>query len=292
MSVLTRFQLFLGALIATFLPAQAFAGTGQPAPWQMNLQGAATPMMERMINFHNGLVILITIISLFVLALLIWVAIRYNKKANPTPSKTSHHTWLEVAWTVIPIVILVVIAIPSFRILYDQRVIPDADITIKTVGFQWYWGVEYPDEGIFFDQLMIREADGTPGGNPRLLETDYAMVVPVDTTIRLIVTAEDVIHAWTIPSFGVKIDAIPGRLNEEWFHATRLGTYYGQCSELCGRDHAYMPITVEVVPQDVYAAWLEAARTNIDEAKEIVIAWQQSYQDQQVAEAQNAQVAD
>ena len=292
MSVLARFKLLLGLAFATLLSGQAFAGYGQPTDWGINLQYAATPMMERMHAFHNGLVVIITAISLFVLALLIWVVVRYNRKSNPTPSKTSHNTMIEVAWTVIPMLILIGIAVPSFRILYDQRVIPETDLTVKTIGYQWYWGVEYPDsEGVAFDQIMIRDEQGQPAGNPRLLETDNAMVVPVDQNIRLIVTAADVIHSWTIPSFGVKIDAIPGRLNEAWFRPTRLGTYYGQCSELCGRDHAFMPIMVKVVPQDVYAQWLEAAATNLQEANQIVTAWEQSVEGNRVAAAEPASVA-
>ena len=292
MSVFKRFQLILGALFALFATAPAFASMGQPSPWQINLQDAATPMMERMHNFHNGLVVIITAISVFVLLLLIIVVVRYNKKANPNPSKTSHNTMIEIAWTVIPMLILVGIAIPSFRILYDQRTIPDADLTIKFIGYQWYWGVEYPDADIAFDQLMIRDENGVPAGNPRLLETDYAAVVPVNTDVRLVVTAADVIHAWTIPSFGVKIDAIPGRLNEAWFHANKEGTFYGQCSELCGKDHAFMPITVKVVPQDVYDNWLKTAATDIDAAKQILVAWEETLQTKQLASTQAGKQVD
>lgn len=292
MSVLTRFQLILGALCAAAFSATAHAGTGEPSPWQMGLQGAATPIMERMENFHFGLLVVITAIVLFVLALLIWVMVRYNRKANPNPSRTSHNTLVEVVWTVVPMLILVGIAIPSFRILYDQRDIPEADLTVKTTGFQWYWNVEYPDQELTFDQFIVRDEAGNPAGTPRLLETDYAMVLPVDTDIRVIVTAADVIHAWTIPSFGVKIDAIPGRLNETWFRPTRVGTYYGQCSELCGKDHAFMPIMVKVVPQDVYQDWLEAAANDLDSAKEIIVAWEEDLTSKQVAAAGTARASE
>jgi len=288
MSVFKRFQTILGLMFASFATGllaitPAHASMGQPSPWQLNLQDAATPMMERMHDFHNLLVVIITAISVFVLILLIIVCVRFNKKANPTPSKTSHNTIIEIAWTVIPMLILIGIAVPSFKILYDQRVIPETDITIKATGYQWYWGVEYPGMDISFDQLPIKDEAGNFAGNPRLLETDYAIVLPVDTKVGLIVTASDVIHAWTIPSFGVKIDAIPGRLNEAWFETKKVGVFYGQCSEICGAFHAFMPITVKVVPRDVYDAWVEAAKTDVDEAKKIVVAWQETLETKQLA---------
>ncbi len=248
-------------LIALFgQTATAFA-QGVPDNWQLGFQDAATPVMEATAWFHNLLLMpIITFVAIFVAGLMIYVMIRFNKRANPIPSRTTHHTLLEVAWTVIPILILVVIAIPSFRLLYLQREIPEADLTIKAIGNQWYWTYEYPDNGNFvFDSLMIEDED-LKAGQPRLLTVDNVVVVPVGQVVRLIVTAADVIHAWAIPAFGVKIDAIPGRLNEAWFQAERTGLYYGQCSELCGIRHAYMPIAVRVVSEADYAVWVEQAK--------------------------------
>ncbi|MCE9648183.1 MAG: cytochrome c oxidase subunit II [Parvibaculum sp.] len=185
--------------------------------------------------------------------------VRFNRKAHPTPSKTSHNTLIEVLWTVLPVLILVVIAIPSFRLLYKELVIPPAELTIKATGNQWYWGYEYPDNGdISFDANMVPEDE--LAGRPRLLAADEPVVVPVDTTVRVIVTGADVIHSWAVPAFGVKVDAVPGRLNETWFKATKVGTYYGQCSELCGQGHAFMPIEVHVVSKEEFAAWVEKTK--------------------------------
>jgi cytochrome c oxidase subunit 2 len=196
---------------------------------------------------------------LVVLGLMVFVMLRFNAKANPEPSKTTHNTLVEVVWTVVPILILVIIAIPSFRLLYYQRVLPEADMTIKATGYQWYWGYEYPDHGGFaFDSLMLN--DDERGDQPRLLATDTAMVVPVNTTVRVVVTGADVLHSWAMPAFGVKMDAVPGRLNETWFRAVKTGTYYGQCSELCGIRHAFMPIRVEVVEPDAFASWVSEAQ--------------------------------
>ena len=232
----------------------------QPVPWQMGFQEAVTPVMEAISGFHDFLLVLITVIVLFVFALMVILLIRFNAKSNPKPSRTTHHTMLEVAWTVIPIIILVIVAVPSFRLLYQQRVIPEADLTVKAIGYQWYWGYEYPDhDELSFDSVMLAD-DELEEGEPRLLATDTIVVVPVNKVVKLIVTAGDVIHAWTIPAFGVKIDAVPGRLNEAWFKATRTGVYYGQCSELCGRDHAFMPIEVHVVTEEEFAAWIEKAK--------------------------------
>ena len=188
--------------------------------------------------------------------------VRYNAKANPTPHGTTHNTLLEVVWTVIPVIILVVIAIPSFRLLYFQDVIPPADMTIKAIGKQWYWTYEYPDHGNFtFDALMLSDAWRPQPGKPRLLGTDNHVVVPVNKTVRIITTGADVIHSWTIPAFGVKIDAVPGRINQTWFKANREGMFYGQCSELCGARHAFMPIEVDVVSQERFDQWVAEART-------------------------------
>ena len=233
---------------------------GIPVPGQMGLQEAATPVMEEIVWFDNFLLYLITGIALFVTALLLIVMIRFNAKANPVPSKTTHNTLLEVVWTIVPVIILVAIAIPSFRLLYQQIELPEADMTVKVVGYQWYWGYEYPDQGDFsYDSIMLEDNERAPG-QLRLLTADTALVVPVNKTVRVIVTAADVIHAFAVPAFGVKIDAVPGRANETWFRATKTGTYYGQCSELCGVRHAFMPIMVKVVTQEEFDAWVEEAK--------------------------------
>ena len=252
----------------------AAAGTGEPSPWQLNLQGSVTPVMDAIHGLHNYLLVIITAIMLFVLGLLIYVCVRFSAKANPTPSKTTHNTALEVAWTVVPILILITIAIPSFRLIYFQREIPQADLTIKATGHQWYWSYEYPDQdGISFDSAMLTDAEAAEKNVPRLLATDNEVVVPTGKIVRLIVTAGDVIHGWTIPSFGAKIDAIPGRLNEEWFKVEKDGVYYGQCSELCGKDHAFMPIMVRAVPQADFDAWAAKAKAaGVEEANKMFAA--------------------
>jgi cytochrome c oxidase subunit II len=241
----------------------AVAGLGQPSPWQTGLQQSASPVMDNLVSFHNFLLVVITLITAFVLALLVVVIVKFNARANPTPSRTTHNTLVEVLWTVIPVVILVVIAIPSFRLLFFQLNIPPADITVKATGKQWYWSYSYPDHGKFeFDSLMLQDADRKKmqPEPPRLLAVDNAMVVPVNKVVRVQTIGADVIHAFAVPSFGIKIDAIPGRLNETWFRATREGIYYGQCSELCGKDHAFMPIEVRVVSEQAFAAWIEDAK--------------------------------
>lgn len=261
----------------------AGAYEGHAKPWQMGLQPAESPSMEGIHWFHNQLLLpIITVITLFVLALLIYVMVKFNSKANPVPSRTTHNAVIEVAWTVIPILILVVIAIPSFRLLYLQRDIPPADMTIKVIGNPgWNWTYEYPDLGVgddgsakvsFTASLDDRARDlktAQDANIPYLLKTDNPVVVPVGKTVKLIVTSDPdgIIHAWTIPSFGMKIDAIPGRLNEDWFKASSEGVFFGQCSELCGKDHAFMPIEVHVVSQDKYDAWAKTAQTaGIEEA--------------------------
>jgi cytochrome c oxidase subunit 2 len=233
----------------------AFAELGQPAPWEYKLQGAASPVMEQITKFHDGLLIVITLITLFVLGLLITVVVKFNAKANPVPTRTTHNTLIEVAWTLIPVMILVGIAIPSFRLLFQELDIPKADLTIKATGKQWYWSYAYPDNGKFeFDSLMAQDKQ------PRLLGVDNEMVVPVNKVVRVQTTGADVIHSFAVPAFGIKIDAVPGRLNETWFTATKTGMFYGQCSELCGKDHAFMPIAVRVVSDQEFAAWVEAAK--------------------------------
>ena len=254
-----------GAGLAAFSAAGlASAVAAQPKDWQITFQEAASENMTMITDFNNFLLILMTAISVFVLGLMLYVMVRFNARANPEPSTTTHNTLVEVVWTVVPIVILVVIAIPSFRLLYFQRDIPEADMTVKAVGYQWYWGYEYPDHGDFaFDSLML--SDEERGDQPRLLATDTAMVVPVDTTVRVIVTAADVLHAFAMPAFGLKMDAVPGRLNETWFKAEKTGTYYGQCSELCGIRHAFMPIRIEVVSKADFALWVEEAQNEYAE---------------------------
>lgn len=259
MRSLNKITAVMAGVAAFFTSTAAWAVAGRPTDWQINFQDAVTPVMEDIISFDNYLLWIITAVSVFVLILLLVVMLKFNARANPVPSKTTHHVGIEVAWTIIPVLILVAIAIPSFRLLYLQRTIPEADMTIKAIGYQWYWGYEYSDlEDVAFESVMLTKEEVKEKGLPSsvyLLETDTEIVVPVNKTIRLQVTAEDVIHAWTIPSFGVKIDAVPGRLNEAWFKATEVGTYYGQCSELCGINHAFMPIRVRVVTQDEFDAW-------------------------------------
>ncbi len=238
----------------------ALAGTGQPSPWQLGLQGSATPNMDSIVNFHNLVMYIITAITLFVLALLVIVIVKFNAKANPVPDKTTHHTLLEIAWTVVPVAILLIIAVPSFRLLFYQLNIPPADLTVKATGKQWFWSYSYPDAGGFeFDSLLVAEKD-LKEGQPRLLSVDNEMVVPVNKNVRIITTGADVIHAFAVPAFGIKIDSIPGRINETWFKATNEGVYYGQCRELCGKDHAFMPIEVRVVSEQAFAAWVEEAK--------------------------------
>lgn len=233
----------------------AFAELGQPAPWEFRLQEAATPVMERITWFHNILLWIITLITLFVLALLIVVAVKFNARSNPVPSRTTHNTLIEVAWTLIPVLILVGIAIPSFKLLFEELDIPKSDLTIKATGKQWYWSYAYPDNGKFeFDSLLASDKQ------PRLLGVDNEMVVPVNKVVRIQTTGADVIHSFAVPAFGIKIDSIPGRLNETWFKATKVGTFYGQCSELCGKDHAFMPIVVRVVNDQQFADWVEGAK--------------------------------
>jgi cytochrome c oxidase subunit 2 len=264
--MLRRFRLpAVAAVIGLTLAASgaALAGTGQPTPWQLGLQGSASPVMDSLVSFHNFLLVVITLIAAFVLALLVVIIVKFNARANPTPTRTTHNTLLEVLWTVVPVFILVVIAIPSFRLLFYQLDTPPADLTIKATGKQWYWTYAYPDHGPFeFDSLMLQDADRQKLNPvpPRLLAVDNALVVPVNKVVRLQTIGSDVIHAFSVPSFGIKIDSIPGRLNETWFRATREGIYYGQCSELCGKDHAFMPIEVRVVSEQAFAAWVEEAK--------------------------------
>ena len=232
----------------------------QPKDWQLGFQNAASDSMRDIVSFHNNLLLPIIIaISVFVLFLMLYACIRFRASANPNPSKRTHNVTVEILWTLIPCLILIVMAVPSFKILYKQDTIPKADLTIKAVGYQWYWGYEYPDENIIFDSYMIEEKD-LRSDQPRLLAVDNEVVVPVNKVVKVLITANDVLHAWALPAFGVKRDAVPGRINETWFKAEKEGTYYGQCSELCGIKHAFMPITVKVVSEEDYQEWLSEAR--------------------------------
>ena len=255
---LTVLAVTIVAVLANGGPAAA--GLGQPSPWQVGLQQAASPVMDNIIWFHDFLLYIITGIAGFVLVLLVVVMVRFNARANPVPSRTTHNTLIEIAWTLIPIVILMFIAVPSFKLLFYQLNIPAADLTVKATGKQWYWSYSYPDNGLFeFDSLMLKDGE-RKDGQPRLLAVDNEMVVPVNKTVRVITTGADVIHSFAVPSFGIKIDAVPGRINETWFTATREGVYYGQCSELCGKDHAFMPIAVRAVSEQAFSAWVEEAK--------------------------------
>jgi cytochrome c oxidase subunit II len=242
--------------IALVAGGAAFAEElGQPAPWAFDLQSSATPVMDSIMRFHNWLLVIITLITLFVLGLLITVVVKFNARANPVPSRTTHNTLIEVAWTLIPVLILVGIAVPSFRLLFEELDVPKADLTVKATGKQWYWSYAYPDNGKFeFDSLLAEDKQ------PRLLGVNNELVVPVNKVVRVQVTGADVIHSFAVPAFGIKIDAIPGRLNETWFKATKTGMFYGQCSELCGRDHAFMPISVRVVSEKDFTAWVAEAQ--------------------------------
>lgn len=282
----------------TSLPLLFGAGTAfadQPTPWQTRFQPAATPIMEGIAWFEAYTLWFIIPITLLVMALLAWVMIRYRASANPTPSRTSHNTIIEVIWTVGPVVILLFLAIPSFQLLTAQYSPPEEpSMTIKATGVQWNWEYEYQDEdALSFSSFMLREQDREGSGKedlaeyPRLLAVDNEVVVPVNATVRVLVTASDVIHAFAMPAFGVKVDAVPGRVNETWFKAEREGIYYGQCSELCGKDHAYMPIAIRVVAQDQYDAWRAEAQANLGDAYDTLMASIESRNDTKLAASGN-----
>lgn len=255
--------------------AYAKEGLGMAHPWQLGFQTPASPIMEQIHAFHTYVTIIITLIALFVLALLIYVMARFNERSNPQPSRATHNTLLEIAWTVIPVLILVAIAIPSFRLLFAQYDFPKADLHITATGNQWYWSYEYPDQGITFDSIMVPEAD-LKADQPRLLTVDREVVVPVGKNVIVGLKSNDVIHDWAVPAFGVKLDAVPGRLQSTWFRAEREGVYYGQCSELCGRNHAFMPIAVRVVSEAEFADWLAKTKAaSADPDKRQLVAAQQ-----------------
>ncbi len=252
----------IAAAAAALWASAATSAFALPVDYQMGFQAANSPVMDQIENFHTELLYIITAVCLFVLALLVYIVIKFRAGANPTPSKVHHNTLLEVAWTIIPVIILVVIAVPSFRLLYFEAVIPKADVTIKAIGKQWFWTYEYPgaNAGFTYDSLGLSDADAAKAGEPRLLGVDNIVVVPVGKVIEVVTTGADVIHSWALPQMGVKMDAVPGRLNHTWFKADRIGTYYGECSELCGARHAFMPIEVKVVSDAEYADWLVSAK--------------------------------
>jgi cytochrome c oxidase subunit 2 len=255
---LSRVLTILAALSACLGAGSALAA--EPRPWETGFQPAASSVMERIESFHTELLYIITAIAVFVLALLIYVIVRYNERVNPRPSRTTHNTLVEVLWTVVPITILFVIVIPSFKLLYFEGRIQKPDMIIKAIGHQWYWSYEYPQNGNFtFDANLVQDKD-LKGGQLRLLTTDNPLVVPVDTIIEVQITATDVLHSWAVPSFGVKTDAVPGKLNDTWFKVEQPGVYYGQCSELCGNGHGFMPIMVQALSKADFDKWTAGAK--------------------------------
>jgi cytochrome c oxidase subunit II len=276
-----RWSISLSMAVLTLMAGTgaAFAqepGVGMAVPWQLGFQEAVTPSMERLVALHDLMMWIISLITLLVLVLIAIACFRFQAAKHPTPTRRTHHTALEIAWTVIPVLILVVIAIPSFRLLYFMDRVEEPDMTLKAIGRQWYWSYEYPDHGDFtFDAFMVPDEELQPG-QPRLLTTDTEVVLPTDTNIRLLVTASDVLHSWAMPAFGVKKDAVPGRINETWFRIERPGVYYGQCSELCGAYHAFMPIQIRAVPVEEFEQWVEQASAQFDRAAEIDVARQEA----------------
>jgi cytochrome c oxidase subunit II len=257
-SRLAAIAMTIGALPAS--ASLAFAAGGEPEPWQIGMQEAATPVMADIVSFHDFLLWVTAAIAGFVLVLLLVIIVRFNARANPTPSRATHNTILEVMWTIVPVVILATIAVPSFRLLFVQLDVPKPDLTVKVTGKQWFWSYAYPDNGNFeFDSLMVADKDLKPG-EPRLLAVNNEMVVPVNKVVHVLVTGADVIHSFMVPSFGIRIDAVPGRINDTWFKATTEGVFYGECSELCGSNHSYMPIAVHVVSQADFDAWAAKAK--------------------------------
>ncbi len=269
---MTKYKQIVSRLFYTVLLAAAWLQTGPsfaqsgPQPWQMNFRPSATPVMDDIVEFHNLLLVIEVIIVLFVLGLMVYICVKFNAKANPVPSKTTHNSLLEVVWTVIPIIVLIVIAVPSMKLLVfmDKAPKEKVEMTLKVIGHQWYWSYEYPDAGnLAFDSNIIpdEEIDASKG-QIRLLEVDNRIAIPVDTTIRVLMTSEDVLHNWAVPAFGIKMDTVPGRINESWIRvpAARAGVYRGQCSELCGVNHGYMPIVIEAKSKQDFAKWLNKAK--------------------------------
>jgi cytochrome c oxidase subunit 2 len=264
MKRLVKFFASFGTAALLFISNIAFAQegprTGIAEPWETGMQKAASPIADQAHDFWHLLFIIIAAICVMVLLLLAFVIVKFRAKANPVPSKVTHNTLIEVVWTILPVVILLIIFIPSMRLLYSSDRVEDADLTIKAIGNQWYWEYEYPDQGFSYLSNMVADEDLEPG-QPRLLTTDEQVVVPVGANVRLLTTSNDVIHSWAIPSFYVKLDAVPGRLNETWFRAEEEGTYYGQCSELCGIRHGFMPIEVKVVSRQEFNSWIRTMQT-------------------------------
>jgi cytochrome c oxidase subunit 2 len=252
----------IGAAASALLALAAVPAAAVPVDYQLGFQAAASPVMEQIEDFHRLLFWIIVAVCIFVLALLVWIVVKYRAGANPVPSKVHHNTLLEVAWTLIPVIILVFIAVPSFRLLYFEAAIPKPDVTIKAVGKQWFWTYEYPgaNAGFTYDSLGLNDADAKKAGKPRLLGVDNPIYVPVNKVIQIDSVGADVIHSWAMPQMGVKMDAVPGRINQTWFKPTKTGVFYGQCSELCGARHAYMPIELHVVSDAEYADWLAASK--------------------------------
>ena len=253
---------YFTALVFTLITQNFAYAKGQATDWQLSFQEAASPLMSELIGLHDFIFWIITFITIFVFVLLAYVCVKFSAKNNKKPSTTTHNSLIEVAWTVIPVIILVVISIPSFKLLYKQNDFSKIDMTIKATGYTWYWGYEYPDHGDFqFDAIMLQE-DELEVGQPRLLSTDNALVVPINKNIKMQITSDPagVIHSWAMPSLGVKMDAIPGRLNETYFRITEPGMYYGQCSELCGPGHGFMPIMIKAVSDDEFSEWVVEAQ--------------------------------
>ena len=269
----------LAAVFAGLCGSAAFAGSGQPSPKQIYFQEAVTPIAEEIHRVHDLVNWIIVAITIFVMVLMLYVMWRFSEKRNPIPSRTTHNTTLEVLWTVVPVFILVLIAIPSFKLLYAQYTFPPPDLTIKATGNAWNWTHELPDQGIRVDSVMLQDNEreeaiksGMPADQvPRNLAVNNEVLVPVNKVVHVLVTASDVIHSWTIPSFGSKVDAVPGRVTATWFKATKEGIYFGQCSELCGKDHAFMPIAIRVVKDPVFADWAKAVKDrNRNRVREII----------------------
>jgi cytochrome c oxidase subunit II len=273
----TRIWLLAAVCIVFALPA--LAGSGQPSPGQIGFQEAVTPVAEEIHWVHDYVNVIIFAVTAFVLLLMLYVMWRFSEKRNPTPSRTTHNTMIEVLWTVLPVLILVAIAIPSFRLLYKQYTFPPPGLTIKATAHAWNWTHEFPDQGVTVDSVMLQDNEraevvksGIPAWQvPRNLAVDNDILVPVGKVVHVLVTSTDVIHNWTIPSFGSKVDAVPGRVTATWFQANKEGIYFGQCSELCGKDHAFMPITVRVVKEQVFNDWAAALKArDRKKAKEII----------------------
>ena len=280
MHIISKITIYSITIISIFfhsivLNAENDSGMGVAKNWGIDLQTPNSEVATDVYNMHFFVLVIMALITLFVLALLLWVGYRYSEKKNKTPSKRVHNTFIEILWTAIPVLILVVISIPSFKLLYKQDVIPEPDLTIKAIGYQWYWGYEYPDHGNFaYEAFMLQSEEEVEDNRPfkRMLTTDTRVVVPVNKIVRVQVTAADVLHSWAVPALGVKTDAVPGRLNETWFKADKTGIYYGMCSELCGVNHQSMPIEIHVVSDNEFSAWIEETQkkyANNNEALEL-----------------------